>query len=112
MPKIGPRYSEDMSKICWEYARDMPRICRGYTSDILKICQVYVQQIFVVSSIKCHPIMNCLPIPGENSAYLDIPNKGEQTDIHTDKQITVLKSRLSPQFLIWNESKAHFCSKS
>ena len=43
MPKICPRYAQDMPEICPRYAQDMPEICPRYAQDMPKIFPRYAQ---------------------------------------------------------------------
>ena len=50
MPKICPRYAQDMPNICPRCARVMPEVCAKYTQDTLKMlvmshqnCQIFVK---------------------------------------------------------------------
>ena len=45
MPKVGPRYAQDMPKICSSYAQDMPKKCQRYAPDMPKICRKYSQNM-------------------------------------------------------------------
>ena len=45
MPKICPRYAQDMPEICPRYVQDMPEICLRYAQDMLKICPRYAKEI-------------------------------------------------------------------
>ena len=45
IPQLRFRYAQDMSKICPRYARDMPKICTRYAKDMPKICSRYAQDM-------------------------------------------------------------------
>ena len=45
MPDICPRYAQGMPKICLRYAQYMPNICPRYVQDMPKICPSLVQDI-------------------------------------------------------------------
>ena len=48
MPKICPRYAQDMPKICLRYARDMPNICPRYAQGMPEICLRYAQDMLEI----------------------------------------------------------------
>ena len=45
MPKICPRYAQNMPKKCLRYAQDMPNICPRYIKDMPKKCPRYTQDM-------------------------------------------------------------------